>query len=345
MLRAILTEFELKAVCIFDATTLESSSGGNSQDNLESKTHDAYISGRNMDEPERDIAVRCLYVRGKSVGAIGFEGLRDPGFTAPQLATLTAAAMERARAFRSAADSAAHARAETLRSAILDALAHEIKTPLATILTAASGMRTTGMMQPQQSMLADLIETEGSRLGDLTSRLLRTARLDTEEIKPRLERLSAAEIAEKSVRRFAAPWRDRRISCCIRADRGEVCADPELILLALSQLLDNACRYSQRDAKVRVEVSSDETMAAISVANEGFPIPAAERNRIFDRFYRGIEARKNAPGSGLGLYIARKIALAHGGDIALVEAGDHAVVFRLSLPLAASEVSVGASEE
>src|SRR5208283_5594726 len=159
------------------------------------------------------------------------------------LAGLAASALERSRSFRAAAASAAHAQAETLRSAILDALAHEFKTPLATIVTAAGGLSATGPMSPDQAELTEMIETEAARLGELTSRLLRLARLDREEVKPRLEPADAAELAQQSTRRYAKLWPDRRISFRGNGEAGEVRVDPELMSLALSQLLENACKY------------------------------------------------------------------------------------------------------
>jgi two-component system sensor histidine kinase KdpD len=223
-----------------------------------------------------------------------------------------------------------------LRSAILDALAHEIKTPLAAILTAAGGIRARGAMEPEQAELAELIENEAARLGELTSRLLRTARLDSEEIRPRLERVSVAELASESVERYAKSSPGRRIALSAASAACEVRADPELVLLALGQLLENACRYSRPDSTVRVETAADGDWAAITVINEGDPIPPAERGRIFERFFRGGAAR-HAPGTGLGLHVARRIALAHGGDITLMDAGERAVALRLSLPAAESE--------
>jgi two-component system, OmpR family, sensor histidine kinase KdpD len=109
-------------------------------------------------------------------------------------------------------NAAAQAQAEALRSAILDALAHEIKTPLSAILTAAGGNRATKTLGVAQAELAELIESEASRLSDLTSRLLRMARLHSEEIRPRLEHMGAAEIAEPPVRRYAKLWPDHHVS-------------------------------------------------------------------------------------------------------------------------------------
>ncbi len=340
MLRPFWTCFALDAVCLFDQAAKELHEIGTSRDDLAAKTRDGYISGRDADYPELGIVVRCMWERGALLGAIGFEGLRNPEILAPTLARLAASAIERSRSFRSAATAAANAQAETLRSAILDALAHEFKTPLATIVTAAGGLRATGPISWEQTELAAMIEREAARLGDLTSRLLRLARLDREEIKPRLEPADAAEIAQRSARRYEKLWPDRQISFRRNGGVGDVRVDPELMGLAINQLLENACKYSRPDARVLVECSADENAAAIDVWNDGDPIPPGERGRVFERFYRGKDASRTAPGSGLGLYVARKIARAHGGDLSLADTGADGVAFRLTLPVSKSEASV-----
>jgi two-component system sensor histidine kinase KdpD len=340
LLRPFWTNFELEAVCLFDQAAMELHEIGTSRGDLAKKTRDGYISGRNATYPELGIVVCCLRERDTIVGVIGFEGLRNPELLAPALASLAASVLERSRSFRAAAAAAANAQAETLRSAILDAMAHEFKTPLATIVTAAGGLSATGPMSPDQAELAAMIESEAARLGDLTSRLLRLARLDREEVKPCLEPADAAELAQQSARRYVKLWPDRQISFVRNGESGEVRVDPELMSLAINQLLENACKYSRADARVVVELSADENAAAIDVWNDGDPIPPNERSRIFDRFFRGTVAQRAAAGSGLGLYVARKIALAHGGDLSLVDIRAGGVAFRLTLPVSKSEASV-----
>jgi two-component system, OmpR family, sensor histidine kinase KdpD len=342
MLQPIVRHFEVKGVCVFDAAALECHAAGVPCQELEERTRDAYVGGRDFDEREPQICVRCLWIRGKLAGTVGFEGLNHASIAIAPLTSATAAALERARAFRAATTAAAQAQAEALRSAILDALAHEIKTPLSAIMTAAGGIRSTKVPDGAQGELAGLIESEASRLSELTSRLLRIARLDNEEIRPRLEHMDAAEIAEPLARRYARLWPDRHVSFRGRDCDVELRADRDLISLALSQLLENACRYSQPDANVVVEASCDSNTTAFTVLNDGDPIPAPEHSRVFERFYRGTDARRLGPGTGLGLYVARKIALAHGGDITVVDVGPSVVAFRLSVPAAlASEVSIG----
>jgi two-component system sensor histidine kinase KdpD len=337
LLEPFLSAFDVAAVCLFDGATLECHEAGSSVGSLQSRTRQAFAVGQDAVYPEPGMVIRCLRVGSEICGAIGFEGLSNADVAAPAVAALASAALERARAFRSATSAAAHAEAEILRSAILDALAHEFKTPLATILTAAGGLRVGGSEAPEQVELAEMIETEAARLGDLTSRLLRLARVDKEELKPRLQATDAAEIVERSIRRYSKLWPDRKISFRETGEAAEVRVDPELIGLAVSQLVENACRYSQPDAHVGIELGVHEYMLGITVRNDGPPIAESERDRIFDRFYRGTEARRTAPGSGLGLYIARKIALAHGGDLFLIENSASGVAFRLTMPFATVE--------
>jgi K+-sensing histidine kinase KdpD len=255
------------------------------------------------------------------------------------MAALAAAVLERSSAFRAAADSAAQARAEMLRSAILDALAHEIKTPLAVILASAGGMRAAGEMGPEQAELAELIETEAARLGDLTTSLLRVARLDTDELRPRLQITDPVELAARVARRYGKVWPGREIRVAGSGAIGDVRVDPDLMLLAISQLVENACRYAPKDSAIDVGIAPLGEDVAVTVANDGRPIPVIERERIFERFYRGADARQTGGGTGLGLFVARKIARAHSGDLVLADAGPARVAFRLTIPQENRETS------
>jgi signal transduction histidine kinase len=106
----------------------------------------------------------------------------------------------------------------------------------------------------------------------------------------------------------------------------------------LSQLLDNASKYSLPGSEITVAMETQGDMIYVRVANSGSSIPAGEQHRIFDRFYRGEDARRFTTGSGLGLYVARKIALAHGGLLDLdIERLNEGVTFYLALPRARNE--------
>jgi len=259
--------------------------------------------------------------------------LRDAELTAGPLAALAAAMLERARVFRDASHAAAAAQAEVVRGAILDALAHEFKTPLAAIVTATGGLRETGGLRPEQLELAEMAETEASQLGLLTSRLLRVAQLDKEEVRPQLELTDVADLVAELADQYSRRT-ERKFSLIKDVASAEVLADAELLQLALRQLLDNACKYSPVGSAIKVAIELQHESVAVRVWNSGSLVPSSERARIFERFYRGSEARHLAAGSGLGLYVARKIAQAHGGGLDLEPDVSEGTSFCLTLPIA-----------
>lgn len=325
--------FQVRAVCLYDGASTQLHRDGESQNNLAERTRGAYISRQDSDDNVATVFIRCLSAAGETMGAIGFDGLDDAEVTAGPLAALAAAMLERSRVFRDASHTAVAAQAEVLRGALLDALAHEFKTPLSTIVTATGGLRETSGLRPEQLELAEIAETEASKLGLLTSRLLRIARLDQEEVRPQREPMDIADLVAQLVDQYSKQS-DRHLSLIRDVASAEVLADTELLRLALRQVLDNACKYSPTGSTIKIAVGLQQEAVAVRVWNSGSFVSASERARIFERFYRGSEARLLAPGSGLGLYVARKIAQAHGGDLDLEAEVSEGTCFRLTLPIA-----------
>jgi two-component system sensor histidine kinase KdpD len=264
---------------------------------------------------------------------LGFEGLDQSHLLAGPAAALVSTVLERAEACQNATRAEDAARTETLRTVILDALAHEFKTPLATILTAAGGIRAAGPLLNQQDELAEMIENEAERLGQLSSRLLRLARIGNGEVRLQCDWFDVDTEVQEVIERFPAESR-RRILFANQGTRRELSADVELFQLAISQLLDNACKYSPPDSTVEVSMGDNQRFLWIQVSNCGTPILPSEQSLIFERFFRGKDGQKLA-GTGLGLYVARKIALAHGGSLDLVPAQPvrQDVTFRLAFPI------------
>ena len=335
LLEPFLGIFGIRAVCLFDATSADLYIAGAASEEVEKKTGDAFIRAVDSEDHEGRFAARCIRVGGRTIGAIGFEGLENPELTAGPLAALAAAHLERTHSFVHASRAAAAAQTESYRSAILDALAHEFKTPLSTILTAAGALREVQSLGPQHREMAETVESEAARLGRLTSRLIRTARLEREEVKPWIELIDVSAVVSDSVDQFTKLSEDRRISVIRDCESSEVMADPELLRLAVGQLLDNAYKYSNPGSAVTVRISREHGQIAVRVFSNGNPIAPGERSKIFERFYRGVDGRRAGPGSGLGLFVARKIALALGGNLDLDGNAGAAegTVFRLALPV------------
>lgn len=338
-LRILRQIFGLRAACLCDANEATLHLEGEPRSGLVERTQSAFLERKDYDDPSAQVFIRCLSVSGNIVGAVGFEGLNDARSTAGSLATLVAGTLDRARSYRSASEAAAAAQAEVLRSALLDAFAHEFKSPLATIITAIEGLRQAGVLRPQQIEMAEIVEDEASRLSHLATRLLRMARLDQAEIKPQLVRNDLAALISRTASQLRRQAPHRPVVLDLGTEHVEVLADCELLGLALIQLLDNAVKYSGSNSAVGVRLDCDEATANIRVTSEGVPIPMEERERVFERFYRGSTARNGAQGSGLGLYFARRIVMAHGGSLELDcrPTNGGPTTFRMRLPAVTCE--------
>jgi two-component system sensor histidine kinase KdpD len=330
--------FPLRTVCLWDGERLRSEPQGEAGEALRDKTRQAYRNGVDRDETVSGTYIRCLRVAGSLAGAIGFEGLPDGESVAGPLSVLAASTAERARAFRAECNAAAAVQTEILRAAFVDAFAHEFKTPMGTILAVSEAIRQTGPLTPEQSELTEILETEAERLNRVAVRLLQTARVEREDVRPRLRAHNIASLVADTVGNHRAIARDRQIALDLGGQTVVVHSDAELFHLALSQLLENALKYSPPTSPVCVRLETLPDAVTIAVTNEG-SIAAGDRERIFERFYRGSNAAAQAPGTGVGLYVARKIAVAHGGTLELDDAENGSATFCLRLPAVRSETA------
>jgi two-component system, OmpR family, sensor histidine kinase KdpD len=330
--------FELRAVCLFEHETAATHIVGEPRSSLEEQTRTGFFSGQDRDDAGCGISVRCLRIAGKTTGALGFEWPDHEEFSPDSLAALEMTMLERVRAFQAATQAVAAAQADSLRMMLLDALAHAVKTPLATILAAVGGLRETGALNPDHLEFVDVVESETAQLNRLTTRLLRIANLDREEVQPCFQQVDLLRLLGEELQLRRQQFADHQLSLLQEMENPVhpvpcVRADPELLCLALAQLIENACKYSQPGSQVEVSTGTHPDAIAIRVRSRSY-IPEEERSKIFDRFYRGKQSRATTLGTGLGLDIARRIATAHGGTLALEASTPEASIFCITLPLA-----------
>jgi two-component system sensor histidine kinase KdpD len=256
---------------------------------------------------------------------------------ADALASLAAVTLDRARSLRNESRAEAARQSERLRTAIVDALAHEVATPLTSIRAASSGMLAAGGLKEYQTELLTLIDHECERLTRITQEMLRTAKLDSREVQVRRGSVDLQEVMTEIVRvaRQKAPM--RVLTVVWKDAECAVMGEESLIVAALSQLVDNAFKYSPADTPVSVGVKREDGEIWISVHNTGSHIPSDELERIFERFYRSESAGSNVPGTGLGLSIARKIATAHNGRVWAASDKEKGTTFYLALAAQKSE--------
>jgi K+-sensing histidine kinase KdpD len=323
----------ITALCVLDASTGRISTIGTVGGELKDQTHATYIAGSDQDDVDAGVIIRRLVTGGRIVGAIALKDLQDSAVTAEPLILLAAELLDRARLLRISTEATVSMEIDAFRAANLDVLIGECRNSLATILAATGGLRELGPLLSEQLDMAILVEEEASRLGNVISRLDWTARLDRGEISPRLDTINLTALVAQAVDHRTQMSPDRRIVFSSRETSSTTLADPELIRLVLSELLEYACGTAAPDATVYVEIETGDGTATVSVFSEGDPVPFDRQQRIFEHPHLGGSAPNFIAGSGLGLYAARKIALAPGGTLELdaERMWSHRIAFRLSL--------------
>ncbi len=292
--------------------------------------HHAYLFGEDRDEVSLGTSTRILRTGTTPIGAMILHGWRGDPELADAVASLVAVALERARAMQKESRAEAERNTEQLRTAVLDGLAHGFKTPLTAIQTASSGLLAMQQMTETQTELVSIIDDQTTILNHLTTRLLQTAALEAKEVRLRRSMVSVDTLLHDLLEDQDETTRGRlRVS--LRKNLEPVDVDAPLLKLALSQLVDNAAKYATVGPMIDVDVLQTVEETLITVSNEGPPILSDERERIFQRFYRGLDSAHRPTGTGLGLSIVKKVAEAHGGRV-WVDSEAETTSFSMAIP-------------
>jgi two-component system, OmpR family, sensor histidine kinase KdpD len=277
---------------------------------------------------EGDLSVLAIQLGGVPIGALALpaSGLSDT--VVQSIANLVAIALERARGQEAAARAEVARRSGELRATMLDALAHEFKTPLTSMKVAAADLRANAADERSRE-LAAIVDEDLDRLQALVTDTVQMVRVDAGAFTLRLNDCRLSEVVAATLRQFGSRLDGHPVVARVPGDL-LLRADHDLLGLALRQLLDNAVKYSPATSAIEVAAAGGEVVE-ISVRNSGPPIPEAEQPRLFERFYRGAEAH-GVPGTGMGLAIVRQIAEAHGGTLGVASTAADGTVFRMSLP-------------
>jgi len=323
---------QVDTVALFDAARARVYTAGTDNPELEALARETYLKDRNVDHADLMTWQRVLRPGTSSIGAMVLGGSNLSPLLADSIASLTAIALERARAFEKQSHAEAARQSEQLRTAVLDALAHAFKTPLTAIRTASSGLLEAGHLDPAQEDLVTLIDEESDKLNALSTRLLQTARLEASETKLRRETVLIPQLIDEILIRHSDQLGGRPTEVSTTNQRCATYGDRELLGTAIMQFIDNAAKYSTPGSPIAIAVDDRDGEILISVHNEGSEVRPEERERIFERFYRSPGSNHRAPGTGLGLSITKETAEVHRGRAWVNSEEGKGTTFFLSLP-------------
>jgi two-component system, OmpR family, sensor histidine kinase KdpD len=290
-----------------------------------------YFTDRNEDDPDSRFTQRVIRIGTTSIGAMAIRGDIDP-LIANSIASLAAIGFERHRSYEKEARAESAQQAEQLRAAVLDALAHAFKTPLTAICTASSGLLEMDTLDKAEAELAMLITEEAVNLNQLCTRLLQTAKLEASSVTLRTEPVIVSKLVNDVVADLSGTLKGHPIEMSIEESDTPLQGDRELLKMILTQYLDNAAKYSAAATPIGITVRESKSELFLSVRNQGSLIQMQDRERVFERFYRGADAKQRAPGTGVGLSIVKKAAAAHHGHVWVVSGEDQGTTFFLSMP-------------
>jgi len=223
-------------------------------------------------------------------------------------------------------------RIDAIRRDFVANVSHELKTPVGAMSLLAETL--VGETEPaDRERLSGMLQREAKRVEDIIDDLLELTRL--EEGESETEKVKVAKIVSKAIDKVRTFADGMRVQIAVTGDAGEekVEVDRRAVVRALTNLIDNAVRYSEADQQVTVSVEVLESAVAISVKDDGVGIPRAELERVFERFYRVDRARsRETGGTGLGLAIVRHVAENHGGRVLVESKPGDGSTFTIELP-------------
>ena len=269
----------------------------------------------------------------RAVGSMGISGRALSLQTLEAIATLIAIATAHARAVEQLGQTEAARQGEQLRTALLDAVTHALRTPLTSIKASVTNLLSNGgLVEGQKQELLTIINEETDRLNRLVGEAGEMARLDAGEVELDLEPRPVQDVIGAALNHCKSSLVGRTVNVHVPDGLPQVRIDLARAREVLVHLIENANQYSLANQPITITAEATGDTVTISVADRGDGIDDLEQALIFEKFYRGKNQRYSVEGTGMGLPIAKAIVEAHGGNLSLMRQRGHGSVFSFTLP-------------
>ncbi len=287
-----------------------------------------------------------------TVGVVGLDSDRPGPLLTPDrrrlldsLVDQAALAIERINLARDIDRAKLTAETDRLRAALLTSISHDLRTPLASILGAATSLQNYRDQLDEKAKhdLTGVIQEESERLNRFISNLLDMTRLESGEVALQAGLIDLSDVVGSALERARKVLDGRAVRMGLAPDLPMLKLDPVLFEQVLFNLLDNAAKYSPAGTALEIHAERNDTQVVLRIADEGEGIPEADLERIFDKFYRVHAGDRKRAGTGLGLAICRGFVEAMRGTIVAGNRKDRSgAVFTITLPVPTDVATVGA---
>jgi len=297
------------------------------------------VSSRSEPISDKQLRIRPLHIGLRSVGALAVVGGDLSPESMEALGSLVAIAIERAGAVEKLAHAEAGRESERLRSVLLDSVTHDFRTPLTAIKASAQSLLADRQLEDSQldaaarDELLTIINEETDRLDRLVGEAAQMAQLDSHAVELNLRPHHIREAIDAALLTNQNTLSHHKVKIEVPDSLPRVRMDLRQTEEILSQLLDNAGKYSPRGTPITITAEVQGNMLVTSVADQGSGIDSIDQAMVFDKFYRGQGQRHSKQGTGMGLAIAKAIVEAHGGTISLTTQAGRGSVFSFTLPI------------
>lgn len=327
--------FALNAVILYDRRSDEMYRAGPADfDGMKEQLREAALQSAFFTDTSRKRVMTVVRLGSEPIASLAIQGGPITDSVLQGISNLIAIGLERAKAQDLAQQVAAARQTELLRTTLIDAMAHEFKTPLTSIKAATTSLLS-APEQPEanKTELLKVADEEADHLKELIENALEMARLDAAHIDVQTEVSSLEEAIRDVVATMQTAIDSRPIQIVSDPRMPPIAFDRRLLKLAVKQILDNALKYSPPGTPVTLRIqNANNGSATLEIVDRGTGISPQEQQRIFQRFYRSPSMHQQIPGTGLGLSIAQRIVQAHGGDLTVIS-NPGETSFRMILPM------------
>jgi two-component system, OmpR family, sensor histidine kinase KdpD len=304
-------------------------------DEVDPKLRESTVRSAVLTEEGDGLIVTPIRLGGEPIGSLAFSGAQFSDAALQSLLNLVAIALERANSQKAVTLAEVSRQSEELKSTLLDAIAHEFKTPLTSIKAVTTDLLSESpeSLKPHQHELISIVDESTDRLSKLVTDAIQLARIEGGTFRLNVGTHFPTSLVNEALRQMKSMTAERKIEVHVPEELPPVRVDGELIQLVLTHLLDNALKYSPPANPIKIGARLGNNRVIFYLADQGNGISEQEQARILEKFYRGKNER-HLQGTGMGLAIVREILRAHGEDISLSSSPAQGSEFSFALPIA-----------